>query len=104
MSSCRATNAKLEALGSILVDCKPHPEEWDGNTAAEWGADTLIAVCRVLGAIVAARDACRRAPHAEHSDRVLAKLRAMTPEELRRTFIDAGIFDESGNLTEPYRG
>jgi len=44
-----ATKAKLEALGSILVDCKPHPEEWDGNTAAEWGADTLIAVCRVLG-------------------------------------------------------
>lgn len=59
---------------------------------------------RVFDAIVAARDACRRAPHAEHSDRVLAKLRAMTPEESRRTFIDAGIFDESGNLTEPYRG
>lgn len=54
--------------------------------------------------IVADLNASVRAPHAEHSDRVLAKLRDMSSEESRQTFIDAGIFDESGNLTEPYRG
>lgn len=67
--------------------------------------DKPLRLHECIAAEKAAEEArCRRAPHAEHSDRVLAKLRAMTPEELRRTFIDAGIFDESGNLTEPYRG
>lgn len=53
--------------------------------------------------IVSELNASVRAPHAEHSDRVIAKLRAMSPEELRQTFVDAGIYDESGNMTEPYR-
>lgn len=45
-----------------------------------------------------------RAPHAAHSDRVLADLRAMTPDQARQTLVDAGIYDQDGNLTEPYRG
>ena len=44
-----------------------------------------------------------RAPHAAHSDRVLADLRAMTPDQARQTLVDAGIYDQDGNLTEPYR-
>lgn len=41
---------------------------------------------------------------ADHSDRVIAKLRDMSPDEVRKTFVDAGIYDQDGNLTEPYRG
>ena len=44
-----------------------------------------------------------RVPHAAHSERVIAALRAMTPEQARRTLVDAGIYDQDGNLTEPYR-
>jgi hypothetical protein len=37
------------------------------------------------------------------ADRVIARLKAMSPTELRQTFIDSGIIDENGKLTEPYR-
>lgn len=36
--------------------------------------------------------------------RVLAKIRQMTPDELHRLFVDAGIYTEDGQLAAPYRG
>lgn len=44
-----------------------------------------------------------RAPHANLTEAILEKLKNDTPEEARKSFIEAGIVDENGNLTEPYR-
>lgn len=38
-------------------------------------------------------------PHA----RLMAELRAMTPDELFQTLVDAGIYTPDGQLTEHYR-
>lgn len=43
-------------------------------------------------------------PHAEATKKVLAKLRAMTPEQARETFIKAGILTRDGKLAERYGG
>ncbi len=42
------------------------------------------------------------APHAAASRLALDALAQMGPEEARRTFVDAGIVDERGRLTEAY--
>ncbi len=42
------------------------------------------------------------APHAAATRKVAAELRKMSKAELRQTFVDAGILDASGKLTEPY--
>jgi hypothetical protein len=41
-------------------------------------------------------------PSQETLDRVVEKARAMTPEQLQQSFVDAGILNEDGMLTEPY--
>ena len=40
--------------------------------------------------------------HAATTRKVAANLRKMSKAELRQTFVDAGILDASGKLTEPY--
>jgi hypothetical protein len=35
--------------------------------------------------------------------RALAAMERMTPEELHRSFVRAGIYTEDGQLAEPYR-
>jgi hypothetical protein len=69
-----------------------------GHEVDEWLSidgirhDPHIAPCVAVG----------RAPHAATSDAVKAKLAAMTPAEVKATFVDAGIIDESGALMPLY--
>jgi len=42
-------------------------------------------------------------PHKAASDATIARLRTMSRNELLATFVDAGIVDENGKLTEAYR-
>jgi hypothetical protein len=46
----------------------------------------------------------QRVPHAATTDAVLAKLRAMTPDEALATFVAAGTHNADGSLTATYGG
>lgn len=46
----------------------------------------------------------RRGPDPAATQRALARLDAMTPAEVRQTFVDAGIIHPDGTLAPPYNG
>lgn len=43
-------------------------------------------------------------PHAEATRKVAEKLRAMSPEQARQTFIASGILTHDGKLSKAYGG
>ena len=45
---------------------------------------------------------CPELPHAQLTKIILEKLEKMTPEEIKKTFIDSGILTKDGELTEKY--
>lgn len=45
----------------------------------------------------------RKVPHHNVTKRLLDKLSKMSKEESLQTFVDAGIFDQNGQLTEAYK-
>jgi hypothetical protein len=46
----------------------------------------------------------RAVPHAATTKKVLAELARMSPEELKATFVKAGIYTADGKLTAAYGG
>lgn len=71
-----------------------HSEEEPGPESEEPGPESEEVESNFLS--------CPQLPHAQLSKIILEKLEKMTPEEIKKTFIDSGILTEDGKLTEKY--